>query len=93
MIIDFHVHVLPPQIKTDRSRYVEKDKAFAQIYSGEKVKIATAEDLIESMDKDGVDVSVIVNYSWTTPALCWRPTIISWNTSPVTPNAWWVSAP
>jgi predicted TIM-barrel fold metal-dependent hydrolase len=70
MIIDFHVHVLPPQIKTDRSRYVEKDKAFAQIYSGEKVKIATAEDLIESMDKDGVDVSVIVNYSWTTPALC-----------------------
>ena len=46
MIIDFHAHVLPPRIKKDRGRYVEKDAAFAQIYSGEKVKIATAEDLI-----------------------------------------------
>ena len=70
MIIDFHVHVLPPRIKNDRSRYVEKDKAFAQICSGEKTKIATAEDLIDSMDRDGVDFSVIVNYSWTTHALC-----------------------
>ena len=70
MIIDFHTHVLPPQIKSDRSRYVEQDNAFAQVYSGEKVKIATAEDLIDSMDRDGVDVSVIVNYSWATHALC-----------------------
>jgi predicted TIM-barrel fold metal-dependent hydrolase len=70
MIIDFHTHVLPPQIKSDRSRYVEQDNAFARVYSGEKVKIATTEDLIDSMDRDGVDVSVIVNYSWTTHALC-----------------------
>jgi predicted TIM-barrel fold metal-dependent hydrolase len=70
MIIDFHTHVLPPQIKSDRSRYVEQDSAFARVYSGEKVKIVTAEDLIDSMDRDGVDVSVIVNYSWTTHALC-----------------------
>jgi predicted TIM-barrel fold metal-dependent hydrolase len=70
MIIDFHTHVLPPKIKTHRSPYVERDSAFASIYAGEKVKIATAEDLIDSMDRDGVDVSVIVNYSWTTHALC-----------------------
>lgn len=49
---------------------MERDIAFAQIYSGEKVKIATAEDLIESMDRDGVDVSVIVNYGWSTHELC-----------------------
>jgi predicted TIM-barrel fold metal-dependent hydrolase len=70
MIIDFHTHVLPPRIKKDRRRYVGKDVAFAQIYSGEKVKIATAEDLISSMDRDGVDISVIVNYSWSTHELC-----------------------
>ncbi|MCK4273297.1 MAG: amidohydrolase [Dehalococcoidales bacterium] len=70
MIIDFHTHVLPPRIKENRSRYVDIDSAFAQIYSGEKVKIATAEDLIESMDRDGVDVSVIVNYGWSTHELC-----------------------
>src|SRR4030043_21667 len=70
MIIDFHTHVLPPRIKNDRTPYVERDTAFAQIYSGEKVKIATAEDIINSMDRDGVDVSVIVNYSWSTHELC-----------------------
>jgi predicted TIM-barrel fold metal-dependent hydrolase len=70
MIIDFHTHVLPPRIKNDRSPYLTKDEAFAQIYSGEKVRIATAEDLINSMDKDGVDISVIVNYSWTTHEMC-----------------------
>ena len=70
MIIDFHTHVLPPRIKKDRSPYVNTDQAFAQIYSGEKARIATAEDLIDSMDRDGVDISVIVNYSWTTHELC-----------------------
>lgn len=70
MIIDFHTHILPPHIKGDRSPYLAKDAAFAEIYSGEKVKIATAEDLIDSMDKDGVDISVVVNYSWTTHEMC-----------------------
>jgi len=70
MIIDFHTHVLPPRIKADRSRYVERDAAFAQIYSGPKVKIATAEDLFNGMDRDGVDISVIVNYGWSTHTLC-----------------------
>lgn len=70
MIIDFHAHVLPPRVKEDRSRYVERDSAFAQIYSGAKVKIATAEDLINGMDRDGVDISVIVNYGWSTHELC-----------------------
>lgn len=49
---------------------MERDSAFAAIYSGEKVRIATAEDLVENMDRDGVDVSVIVNYSWSTHKLC-----------------------
>jgi hypothetical protein len=70
MIIDFHTHVLSPRIKNNRSQYVGRDAAFAQIYSGEKVKIATAEDLINSMDRDEVDISVIVNYGWSTHELC-----------------------
>jgi predicted TIM-barrel fold metal-dependent hydrolase len=70
MIIDFHTHVLPPRIKSNRNLYVKRDAAFAQIYSSEKAKIATAEDLIDSMDQDGVDISVIVNYGWSTHELC-----------------------
>ncbi len=70
MIIDFHTHVLSPRIKNSRSRYVDSDPVFALIYSSEKAKIATAEELIDSMDRDGVDISVIVNYGWSTPELC-----------------------
>jgi predicted TIM-barrel fold metal-dependent hydrolase len=70
MIIDFHTHALPPQVKNDRSRYVERDAAFAEIYSDEKATIATADDLIASMDREGIDISVIVNYGWSTHDFC-----------------------
>jgi predicted TIM-barrel fold metal-dependent hydrolase len=70
MIIDSHTHALPPQIKADRSHYAERDAAFAEIYTPEKASIATADDLIANMDHEGIDISVIVNYGWSTHELC-----------------------
>jgi predicted TIM-barrel fold metal-dependent hydrolase len=70
MIIDAHAHVFPPQIKKNRSKYIDSDPCFAILYSNPKAKLATADDLIASMDKDGVDISVIVNYGWVTHDLC-----------------------
>jgi hypothetical protein len=70
MIIDFHTHVFPPQIKKNRNRYIERDPCFALLYSDPKSKIATADELIASMDEAGVDISVILNIGWTTHQLC-----------------------
>ncbi|MBA7693793.1 hypothetical protein ES703_102382 [subsurface metagenome] len=70
MVIDFHTHVFPPRIRENRSQYADNDPSFALLYSGEKAKLATAEELIASMDRDGVEISVIVNYGWTTHELC-----------------------
>jgi len=42
----------------------------AILYSDPKAKMATAEELIAAMDKDGVDISVILNIGWTTHELC-----------------------
>jgi predicted TIM-barrel fold metal-dependent hydrolase len=70
VIIDFHTHVLSPQIKENRSKYIELDPCFAILYSDPKSRIATAEELIASMDEAGVDISVILNYGWTTHELC-----------------------
>ncbi len=70
MIIDFHTHVFSPQIKKNRSKYIDVDPCFAILYSNPKAKLATADELVASMDKDGVDVSVIVNYGWTTHEMC-----------------------
>ena len=70
MVIDFHTHVFPPQIKKNRSKYIDNDSCFAILYSSPNAKLATADELIASMDKDEVDISVIANYGWTTHELC-----------------------
>lgn len=70
MVIDFHTHIFSPRIKSNRDRYVEADPSFALLYSNKKAKLATAEDLIASMDRDGVDISVVLNIGWTTHELC-----------------------
>ena len=70
MIIDFHTHIFPPEIKNNRSRYVEQDPCFAVLYSDKKAKMATAEELISSMDKAVIDKSVILNIGWTTHEFC-----------------------
>ena len=69
MIIDFHTHIVPPRIRDDRERYAG-DPLFALLYSSPKAKLATAEDLIAAMDKDGVDMSVALNIGWSSPDLC-----------------------
>ncbi len=70
MIIDFHTHVFPPQIKKNRSKYIDSDPCFAILYSEKDAKLTTADELIASMDKEGIDISVIVNIGWTTHELC-----------------------
>ena len=70
MTVDFHTHVFPPQIKRKRQDYVERDPCFAVLYANPQAKMATADELIAAMDKDGVETSVILNIGWTTHELC-----------------------
>ena len=70
MIIDFHTHVFSPQVKKNRGKYIESDPCFAILYSKKEAKLATADELIASMDRDGVDISVILNIGWATHELC-----------------------
>ncbi|MFC1907934.1 amidohydrolase family protein [Chloroflexota bacterium] len=70
MIIDFHTHVFPPYIKKNHNKYIDSDPCFAILYSEKNVKLATTDELIASMDKAGIDISVIVNIGWTTHELC-----------------------
>ncbi len=70
MIIDFHTHVFSPRLKKNRRKYIDSDPGFAVLYSRKDARLATAEELIASMDKAGIDISVIVNIGWTTHELC-----------------------
>lgn len=70
MVIDFHVHIFPPKIKEDRGPYLARDSGFRSLYQGPRARIATAEDLMASMDRAGVAVSVAQGFAWASQDLC-----------------------
>ncbi len=70
MYIDFHTHIFPPHIRENPGKYVESDPSFATMYSSPKAKMISAEELVESMDREGIDVSVVTNIGWRTHELC-----------------------
>jgi predicted TIM-barrel fold metal-dependent hydrolase len=70
VIIDFHTHIFPPGIRDDRHSYTGRDPCFDVLYANPKAKIATAEDLVRSMDEDAIDISVVLNIGWASHELC-----------------------
>ena len=70
MIIDFHTHIFPPWIKERRDEYARRDSCFSSLYSDPKAKLATAEELIASMDESEVDLSIALNIGWVSHNLC-----------------------
>ncbi len=67
MIIDAHTHIFPEQIKQDRSGYFHNEPEFSLLYDSPKSTICTADDLITSMDRHKVDISVVCGFPWRTP--------------------------
>ena len=70
MIIDFHTHVFPPDIRHHRQHFLEREPWFGQLYANPKARLASAEDLICAMDAGGVDRAVIFGFAWTDHGLC-----------------------
>jgi hypothetical protein len=70
MIIDAHTHLFPEEVRKKRSAYCSRDEAFSLLYGDEKARLAGLEDLLEVMDREGVDRSVICGFPWSDPGLC-----------------------
>ncbi len=64
MIIDGHTHVFPPRMIERRGRLVLEDPGFAELYGDPRARMVSAEALIESMDRAGVDVAVTCGFWW-----------------------------
>ncbi len=71
VIVDFHTHIFPPEMQ-QRDEYLRRDATFAALYGNPKAKLATAEDLLASMDAAGVDITVVTGFAWGDGDLCVR---------------------
>jgi predicted TIM-barrel fold metal-dependent hydrolase len=67
MIIDFHTHLFPDDIRKNREKYYTGEPAFEMIYKTPGSKLAGAKQLIETMDEQGVDKSVVFGFPWENP--------------------------
>ncbi len=64
MIIDFHTHLFPKEIREHRENFFEKEPSFKLLYEPPKSKLVSSEELIETMNEQGVDKSVIFGFPW-----------------------------
>ncbi|MEN8212498.1 MAG: amidohydrolase family protein, partial [Thermodesulfobacteriota bacterium] len=67
MIIDSHTHIFPERIKQDRSPFFDNEPEFKLLYDSPEAGISNIDDLIESMDRYRVDISIISGFPWHNP--------------------------
>lgn len=72
MIVDAHTHVFNPHIIENREGYCSTDACFGLLYSNPAARICSAEDLIRSMDENGIAKSVVQNIGWVSHDACMR---------------------
>ncbi|MGD0153492.1 MAG: amidohydrolase family protein [Thermacetogeniaceae bacterium] len=70
MKIDVHVHILSPEFIRDVHRNMERDTHFKMLHENPKSKFATAEILLENMDKTGIDRSVVFGFPYRDLGMC-----------------------
>ena len=64
MIIDFHTHIFPRSIRLNRQNFFPGESAFRLLYESPKSRMVGAQEIVKSMDEQGVDVSVVFGFPW-----------------------------
>jgi len=70
MIFDFHTHLFPDEVRKKRPSFCRRDEGFRLIYQNDRARIASLEELLRNMDREGVERSVICGFPWKDPGLC-----------------------
>ena len=64
MIIDFHTHIFPKTMRENREKYFADEPSFELLYRSTKSKIVGVETIIDAMDEQGIDKSVVFGFPW-----------------------------
>jgi len=69
MNIDVHVHILSPDFIKDIKKNMDRDAHFKLLHDNPKAKFATAEDVLENMEKTEIDKSIVFGFSCLDPGM------------------------
>ncbi len=64
MVIDAHTHIFPPEMISGREHFFSGEPEFHLLYGSPNSKMATVDDLIGSMEANGIDYSVVFGFPW-----------------------------
>jgi len=67
MTIDCHVHIFPKNIREAREGFFRGEPSFELLYSPQGSRLVGCEELLEEMDRTGVEKSVIFGFPWERP--------------------------
>jgi uncharacterized protein len=70
LIIDFHTHILPPDLIANRASLCDREPWFSRLYARPKARLATAEDLVAHMAQAGITASVAFGFPFQDAGLC-----------------------
>ena len=70
MIIDIHTHIFPDDVRADRYAFFASEPTFTLLYKSPKSPMASSDQLIASMDANGVDKAVVFGFPWQSAELC-----------------------
>ncbi|MCK5310719.1 MAG: amidohydrolase family protein [Desulfobacteraceae bacterium] len=64
MFIDFHTHIFHEKVQKNRRSFFSKEPEFKLLYESPKSKIVGVENLIQTMDEQNVELSVVFGFPW-----------------------------
>lgn len=64
LLVDAHTHLFAPGQVENRGRLANRDVTFAEMYADPKAKMAIGEELLASMDAEGVAISVVAGFAF-----------------------------
>lgn len=64
MIIDIHTHIFPSDIRLNRENFFPSEPAFKLLYQSPKSRLVSGPELINAMDQNRVERSVIFGFPW-----------------------------
>lgn len=64
MVIDFHTHLFPAYFSQKRDAFFFQEPAFEALYRSASARLAGREELLQAMEEQGIQRSVIFGFPW-----------------------------